>query len=60
MHFQKKQVGKSSVVIKLLIKIVVLLLILFFLFVLVNKINFPYPHKKIEKIISDETFKVLK
>ena len=61
MQFQKKtSVSKSGYLIKILIKITLLFLILFFLVVLVDKINFPYPHKKIEKIVPNETFKVVK
>jgi len=35
-------------------------LLLFLLIVLIDKISFPYPHKKIDKIISNEKFKVVK
>jgi len=34
--------------------------VLFLLIILIDKINFPYPQNKIEKIITDETFKVVK
>ena len=61
MQFQKKtRLGKSNVAIKLLIKSIVLFTVLFLLVVLVDKIKFPYPHKKIEKIIPNENFKVVK
>ena len=61
MQFQKKtRLEKSNVAIKLLIKSIVLFTVLFLLVVLVDKINFPYPHKKIEKIIPNENFKVVK
>ena len=61
MQFQKKtSVSKSGYLIKILIKITLLFLMLLFLIVLVNKINFPYPSKKIEKIVPNETFKVVK
>ena len=52
--------SKSGLVLKSLIKIVFLFVILFLLIFLVDKINFPYPNKKIEKIISNENFKVVK
>ena len=56
MEFQKKtSVSKSGYLIKILIKITLL-----FLIVLADKINFPYPDKKIEKIVPNETFKVVK
>ena len=61
MQFQKKtSVSKSGYLIKILIKITLLSLILLFLIVLVDKINFPHPYKKIEKIIPNENFKVVK
>ena len=61
MQFQKKtSVGKPTQVVKFLIKMIVILLILFFIFVLVDKIDFPSPNKKIEKNIPNENFKVVK
>ena len=61
MQFQKKtSVSKSGYLIKILIKITLLFIILLFLIVLVDKIKFPYPNKKIEKIVPNETFKVVK
>ena len=61
MQFQKKtSVSKSGYLIKILIKITLLFIILLFLIVFVDKINFPYPNKKIEKIVPNETFKVVK
>ena len=61
MQFQKKtSVSKSGYLIKILIKIILLFLMVLFLIVLVDKINFPYPNKKIEKIVPNENFKVVK
>jgi len=61
MEFQKKtSVSKSGYLIKILIKITLLFLVLLFLIVIVDKINFPYPKKIIEKIVPNETFKVVK
>ena len=61
MQFHKKtSVSKSGYLIKILIKITLLFLMLSFLIVLVDKINFPQPNKKIEKIVPNETFKVVK
>ena len=61
MQFQKKtSIGKTTQVVKFLIKMIVILLILFFIFVLVDKIDFPSPNKKMEKNISNENFKVVK
>ena len=61
MQFQKKtSVSKSGYLIKILIKITLLFLMVLFFIVLVDKINFPHPSKKIEKIVPNETFKVVK
>ena len=57
MQFQKKtSVGRFSSLIKVALFFITLLVLV----VLVDKINFPYPSKKIEKIISNENFKVVK
>ena len=52
--------GKLSHTIKLLIKLIVIVFILFLTLILLNKIDFPAPNKKIEKNISNENFKVVK
>ena len=55
MQFHKKtSTGKYSFLIKILIKAVILFLLLFIAIVLVDKIDFPAPNKKIEKIIPNE------
>jgi len=57
MQFQKKtSVGKYS----FLIKAVLLILFLFIVIVLIDKIDFPTPNKKIEKIIPNENLKIVK
>ena len=61
MHFYKKtSIGKSNNYIKLLIKIVLVFLLFFAMLIMLDQINFPAPNKKIEKIIPNETFKVIK
>ena len=61
MQFYKKtRVSKSGFLIKILIKVLILFFVVVFLVVLVDKINFPHPNKKIEKIIPNENFKVVK
>jgi len=61
MQFQKKtRVSKSGYLIRILIKVTLLFLMVLFLIVLVDKINFPQPNKKIEKIVPNENFKVVK
>ena len=61
MQFQKKtSIGPFGSSVKILIKIALICIVLLLLVVLVNKINFPYPNKKIEKIIPNENFKIVK
>ena len=61
MEFRKKStIGPLGSSVKILIKIALIFIILLLLVVLVDKINFPYPNKKIEKIISNENLKVVK
>ena len=61
MQFQRNtSTGKLSYTIKLLIKLIVIVFILFLTLILLNKIDFPAPNKKIEKNIPNENFKVVK
>ena len=61
MQFYKKtRPGKYSLLIKFLLKAAVLFLILFIIILLVDKIEFPAPNKKIEKIIPNENLKIVK
>jgi hypothetical protein len=61
MQFHKKtSIGKYNFLIKLLIKTAFVFLILFVAIILVDRINFPKPNKKIEKIISNEKLKIVK
>jgi hypothetical protein len=61
MQFQKNtSIGRSNSVVRLLIKVCVILLLFFGLTVFIDKIDFPSPNKKIEKIISNENLKIVK
>ena len=61
MQFEKKtRIGSSKGIVGVLIKIILILLILAVAIILVDRINFPSPIKKIEKVISNENFKVVK
>tara|TARA_B100000401_G_scaffold33610_1_gene20132 strand:+ start:2524 stop:2709 length:186 start_codon:yes stop_codon:yes gene_type:complete len=61
MHFYKKtSIGKSNNYIKLVIKLVLMFFLIFIILIMVDQINFPAPNKKIEKIIPNENFKVIK
>ena len=61
MQFQRKtRAGGVGNLMKIFIKISFVFIILLLTIVLIDKINFPYPNKKIEKIIPNENFKVVK
>ena len=61
MQLQRKtSIGKLNGVIKILIKVCLVLLLVFISVILVNKIDFPSPNKKIEKIIPNENLKIVK
>ena len=61
MQFQKKtSLGRFGNLVKVLITVAFIFIISLLLVVLVDKINFPYPNKKIEKIVPNENFKVVK
>ena len=60
MEFDKNtRSGKTSIIgllFKLSLGLIIILAIIFFL----NKIDFPAPNKDIEKVISNENFKIVK
>tara|TARA_B000000532_G_scaffold118652_1_gene95267 strand:+ start:427 stop:612 length:186 start_codon:yes stop_codon:yes gene_type:complete len=61
MQFYKKtRPGKYSLLIRFSIKAIIFFLILFIAIVLIDKIEFPAPNKKIEKIIPNENLKIVK
>jgi hypothetical protein len=61
MQFEKKtRAGSMNGIAKLLIKIVLIFLALLIVVVLIDRIDFPSPIKKIEKVISNENFKIVK
>ena len=61
MQFEKKtRAGSISGIAKVLIKIVLIFLALLIVVVLIDRIDFPSPIKKIEKVISNENFKIVK
>tara|TARA_B100000700_G_scaffold255054_1_gene287626 strand:+ start:519 stop:704 length:186 start_codon:yes stop_codon:yes gene_type:complete len=61
MQFIKKTSnGGLSRLFKLLIKVILACFLLFIAIMLVNKVDFPAPNKKIEKIIPNENFKSIK
>ena len=61
MQFTKKtSTGKLTAIGKFLIKVILLVFVLFIGVILVSKIDFPAPNKKIEKIIPNENIKTIK
>ena len=59
MQFVKKTSSRMSIV-GLIVKLSLALLILIGIVFLLNKIDFPSPEKKIEKVIPNENFKIIK
>ena len=61
MQFQRNtSVSKSNALLKIIIKVALVFLLFFIVVVLFDKIDFPSPNKKIEKIISNENLKIVK
>ena len=61
MQFQKKtRAGRFGNLMKVLIRVAFFFTTIVLLIVLVDKINFPYPNKTIQKIIPNENFKIVK
>ena len=59
MQFIKKTSSSTSIM-RLAIKLTIITLIFFVAVFLLNKIDFPAPKKEIEKILSNENFKIVK
>ena len=61
MQFEKKtRIGSSKGIFGILIKIILVLIVLFISLILIDRIEFPSPIKKIEKVIPNEKFKIVK
>ena len=61
MQFIKKtSSGKLTAIGKFFIKAILAVFVLFIGLILISKINFPAPNKKIETIIPNENFKTIK
>ena len=61
MQFTKKtSSGKLISLSRFLIKVILVFFVLFLGLILISKIDFPAPNKKIEKIIPNENFKTIK
>ena len=59
MQFIKKTSSSKSII-GIIIKIALVLITVLLVIFLLNKIDFPAPKKKIEKIITNENFKIVK
>ena len=60
MQFNKNTSSGKTNIISLAIKSILGLVIILGLIFFINKIDFPAPKKEIEKIISNENFKIVK
>ena len=61
MQFEKKtRIGNSKGIFGILIKIILVFILFAVVIILIDRINFPSPVKKIEKIIPNENFKIVK
>ena len=60
MQFNKNTSSGKTNIIGLIIKSIIGLVVILGLVFLINKIDFPAPQKEIEKIISNENFKIVK
>ena len=59
MQFIKKTSSRTSII-SLSIKFALFLVVILGVIFLLNKIDFPAPKKEIEKIITNENFKIIK
>ena len=60
MQFHKKtSLGSSNFLMKILIRFGIALIIFFIILMLIDKINFPAPEKKLEEVIPNENLKTV-
>ena len=59
MQFLKKTSSSRSII-GIITKLTIIIVVIFLAIFLLNKIDFPAPKKEIEKIISNENFKIVK
>ena len=61
MQFERKtRIGSSKGILGILIKLILVFLVIGIAIILIDRINFPSPIKKIEQIIKNENFKIVK
>ena len=61
MNFERKTtIGNPKGIFGILIKIILIFILFAIVIILIDRVNFPSPTKKIEKIIPNENFKIVK
>ena len=61
MEFKRNSsTSKTGALLKILIKVTFVFLIMFLVILLIDRIEFPFPNKDIQKIIPNEKFKIVK
>ena len=61
MQFERNtRAGSTKLLIKLFIKLIMVVLLILISIILIDRIDFPSPEKKIEKIVPNENFKIVK
>tara|TARA_B110000196_G_C20862179_1_gene527879 strand:+ start:39 stop:224 length:186 start_codon:yes stop_codon:yes gene_type:complete len=61
MQFEKNtSIGKQRTLLRILFKVLIVFVFFSILIIVIDKIDFPYPNKQIEKIISNENLKIVK
>ena len=60
MQFQRNSSIATNSMKKVVIKVFLIFLIIFISLILVDKIDFPSPNKKIEKVMPNENLKIVK
>ena len=61
MQFEKKtRIGSPKGIFGILIKLILVFFVIGIAIILIDRINFPSPIKKIEQIIKNENFKIVK
>ena len=61
MQFERNtRAGSLNVLTKLAIKFILLIVVVLIAIVLIDRIDFPSPNKKYEKVVPNENFKIVK
>ncbi len=61
MQFERNtRAGGLNVLARLVIKFILLIIVILIAIVLIDRIDFPSPNKKFEKVVPNENFKIVK